>query len=94
LGDSAIRYVTEKSFRSSFEKLPTQIQEIASHAINHPDEPQYRKQKRGKQGNVRANSIRICIKNNEYRAFAEINGDECSWYFIGDHGAYDKFMRG
>lgn len=95
----AVRWETESAFDSRLRKLPEEVQQIARHAIENPLEAQYAAKKRGPEGNIRRNSMRIKVLRNRYRAIAELkradNGDEVwSWYFVGTHGEYDRFARG
>jgi hypothetical protein len=70
--------------------LPEQVQEVAHKNYqlwaNDPRHPSLHfKCLQGKVWSARI--------GDHYRALAEVNGDQVTWFWIGHHGEYDKLIR-
>lgn len=86
-------------FKEMFERLPSQIQEIAKVAFRafcaNPDHPGLRRHalKDTKKGRHRAGSFSVTVTK-QYRAIYVVDGDANVWYWIGSHNDYDNFTGG
>ena len=81
---------TTKAFDKKLSKLPQKIQELAEAAISKSGHPLLRKKKLHRSGDLKDNSYSIRVTYN-YRAIVQVDGDAWSWYWVGDHEAYDRF---
>lgn len=82
----------QPGYENRFKKLPPAIQEIATHATQHPFEHQYKlkKSKPGKHG--RKNCHHIRVTQHTFRAAAERTGNHFEWWFVGTHQEFDRVM--
>jgi hypothetical protein len=79
------------AFERGLRSVPDDIREIAMDAIRNPDS--YQLKKLHQSGKLRRNSWSVRLANQGYRAVAARSGSTWVWYFIGDHGEYDRLMR-
>jgi hypothetical protein len=96
MGAPPNRNVRTSGFKDQFDRLPDDIQKLASGAfrlfVQNPRHPSLRIHDLGdpKRGRHRRNSFSVTITM-QYRAIYTVDGDDNVWYWIGTHADHDVF---
>jgi hypothetical protein len=96
MGTPPDRNVRTREYRELYDRLPSEIRELADAAYElfreNPEHPSLRRHmlEDRKRGRHRQNSFSVSITM-KYRAIGVVDGATTVWYWIGTHADHDVF---
>lgn len=73
-------------------KLPDDVQELVLAAIADPKQPQFALKKLQPARRLQKNSWAIRVTSQDWRAIAQKVGPVFTWYWVGNHAAYNHMV--